>query len=48
MDDTDANISNAPLPTEWTLRARQSVIVQLGRFAAINLKMLRIIRKERH
>ncbi len=47
MDDTDANIARAPLPTSKTLRARKSLLVQFGRFLAINLKMLRIIRKER-
>jgi len=47
MDVTDADIAAAPLPTDKTLRARQSVIAQFGRFVAINLKMLKIIRKER-
>ncbi len=48
MHDTDADIASAPLPTANTLRARQSLIVQFGRFLAINAKMLKIIRKERH
>lgn len=33
----------APLPTARTLRMRRSVPVQLLRFAAINLRMLRVI-----
>lgn len=47
MDDTTASIERAPLPTEPTLRARRNLVLQFGRFAAINMKMLRIIRKER-
>lgn len=39
---------HAPLPTEKTLRQRKSVIFQLMRFAAINLKMLKIIGKGHH
>ncbi|HEY5110455.1 MAG TPA: hypothetical protein VII96_12685 [Acidimicrobiales bacterium] len=48
MDNTDASIGSAPLPTPRTLRARQSLVVQVGRFIAINLKMAKIIRKEHH
>ena len=47
MDDTTASIEQAPLPTPGTLRARRNLVLQFGRFAAINLKMVRIIRKER-
>jgi hypothetical protein len=47
MDSTDNDIALAPLPTDKTLRARKNVLVQLGRFVAINAKMLRIIRRER-
>jgi hypothetical protein len=46
MDDTDANIASAPLPTAKTLRARKNLVIQFGRFVAINTKMLKIIRKE--
>ena len=46
MDTTDANIASAPLPTSKTLRARKSLMAQLVRFMAINLKMLKIIRKD--
>jgi hypothetical protein len=46
MDDTDASIESAPLPTAKTLRARKNLIIQFGRFVAINTKMVKIIRKE--
>jgi hypothetical protein len=47
MDNTDASIKSAPLPTAKTLKARQSLLVQIGRFTAINFKMFKIIRMER-
>ncbi len=47
MDDTEANIASAPLPTAKTLQARKNLGIQLGRFLVINMKMLKIIRKER-
>ncbi len=40
---TAERIADAPLPTPTTLRKRQSILVQFGRFVRINLKMLRII-----
>ncbi|WP_165606972.1 hypothetical protein [Mycobacterium mantenii] len=40
---TAERIADAPLPTAATLRMRQSILVQFGRFIRINLKMLRII-----
>jgi len=43
--DVSTRIASAPLPTARTLRRRQNVVVQLGRFAAINLRMLAIIRR---
>ena len=46
MDHTTDDIASAPLPTAKTLRARTSLLVQLERFLAINLKMAKIIRKE--
>ncbi|WP_163756971.1 hypothetical protein [Mycobacterium botniense] len=50
-DDTDSEvnirtaerIAGAPLPTPAKLRMRQNFFVQLGRFACINLRMMRII-----
>lgn len=43
--DVSTRIASAPLPTARTLRRRQNVVVQVGRFAAINLRMLAIIRR---
>ncbi|BBY38378.1 hypothetical protein MMAN_25120 [Mycobacterium mantenii] len=40
---TAERIADAPLPTHSTLRMRQNVFVQFGRFVRINLKMLRVI-----
>lgn len=45
MDHTDAAIAAAPLPTPKTVRSRTSPPVQAWRFVAINLRMLKIIRK---
>lgn len=42
---TDERIATAPLPTAATLRRRGSLPVQAVRFAAINLRMLRVIVK---
>lgn len=39
----DESIASAPLPTERTLRRRRNLLVQAVRFAAINLKMIRVI-----
>jgi hypothetical protein len=40
---TAESIAYAPLPTRAKLRMRQNLVVQLWRFASINLKMLRVI-----
>jgi hypothetical protein len=48
MDDADAStatIAAAPLPTPRTVRARTNLPVQAWRFVAINLRMVKIIRK---
>lgn len=45
MDNPNDSISHAPLPTNRTLRFRKNLLIQLWRFIAINLKMLRMIRK---
>ena len=45
MDATDSRIAAAPLPTSRTLRRRRSIPLQLWRFARINLRMLRMVRK---
>ncbi len=36
-------IASAPLPTPATLKHRKNVLYQLIRFAAINLKMIKVI-----
>ena len=48
MDDATKNIASAPLPTEQTLRRRKSLVFQLWRFAALNLRMLTMITKGSH
>lgn len=45
MKDVDSAIANAPMPTADTLRSRTSLPTQVMRFAAINLKMIKIILK---
>ena len=50
LDDTtldlaaEQRINAAPLPTPATLRNRKNLFYQLIRFAAINIRMLRVIR----
>jgi len=41
-------IAAAPLPTEKTLRGRKNLFAQLFRFAAINIRMLRVIKASHH
>ncbi|WP_407343326.1 hypothetical protein [Pengzhenrongella phosphoraccumulans] len=48
MDSIDERIAAAPLPTERTLRQRKSVLAQLWRFALINVRMIRMVRKGHH
>lgn len=43
MDTSNESIASAPLPTEKTLRRRANLPYQVVRFAAINLKMIKII-----
>ncbi len=40
-----ANLSGAPMPTQKTLHRRQCVPFQLTRFAALNLRILRMAMK---
>ena len=48
----DAEATNAiaasPMPTKKTLKRRQNVFFQLIRFAAINIRMLKVIRRSHH
>jgi hypothetical protein len=48
MENPGEAIARAPLPTEKTLKRRKNVFIQLTRFAAINVKMIRMIRKGHH
>jgi len=45
MDTADAAIAAAPLPTAKTVRDRTNLAVQAWRFTAINLRMVKMIRK---
>lgn len=40
-----ADLSSAPLPTQKTLRRRQSIPLQLTRFAVFNVRMMRMVVK---
>lgn len=48
MDTSDESIAQAPLPTERTVRNRTNLALQAWRFAAINLRMVKMIRKGHH
>jgi hypothetical protein len=48
VDNAHASIAAAPLPTGQTLRHRKNVLIQLWRFAAINVRMLTMITKGSH
>jgi hypothetical protein len=45
MNTANDQIAAAPLPTARTLRRRRSIPWQMWRFATINLRMLRMVRK---
>ncbi len=45
MDNVDASIAHAPMPTPKTIRSRTNLPMQAYRFAAINLRMVKIILK---
>lgn len=42
---TSADLSKAPLPTASTLRRRKSLPLQLTRFAAFNVRIMRMVLK---
>ncbi|MDA8398201.1 MAG: hypothetical protein M0Z29_10215 [Actinomycetota bacterium] len=48
MDQGNADIAVAPLPTAGTLRSRKSLPKQVLRFAAFNLRMLKMVRMGHH
>jgi len=43
-----AALEQTPLPTAKTLKRRSNVFFQLIRFAAINLRMIKVIRSSHH
>lgn len=43
-----ADLSSAVLPTAATLRRRQSIPIQLGKFVLFNVRMLRLVLKSGH
>ena len=43
-----ADLSKAPLPTEKTLKARKSLPFQATRFAAFNVRIMRMVLKGHH
>ncbi len=45
MENPNEAISRAPLPTSKELKRRNNPIIQLSRFAVLNIKMLKIITK---
>ena len=48
MENPNEAIARAPLPTTKTLRQRKNILLQFMRFIAINLKMIKMIRKGHH
>jgi hypothetical protein len=48
MENGTESIKHAPLPTEKTLRSRRNLPFQFWRFAAINFKMIKMIRRGHH
>jgi hypothetical protein len=48
MENPNESIARAPLPTEKTLAQRKNLFIQCIRFCAINLKMIKMIRKGHH
>ncbi|MDA8101468.1 MAG: hypothetical protein M0Z34_00710 [Nitrospiraceae bacterium] len=48
MDQGNADIAVAPLPTAGTLRSRRSLPRQALRFIAFSLRMLKMVRMGHH
>ncbi len=46
--DPVADLSDAPLPTDRTLRMRRNLPYQATRFAAFNLRIMRMVLKGDH
>ncbi len=41
----ESSVQSAPLPTTQTLRARRNPVVQLGKFLAFDLRIMRMVVK---
>jgi hypothetical protein len=48
MSDVDRGIADAPLPTARTLRRRKSLLYQVTRFMAFNLRMMKMVTRAHH
>jgi hypothetical protein len=48
MENPNEAIAHAPLPTSKTLKFRKNILIQIWRFAALNVKMIKMIRKGHH
>jgi hypothetical protein len=48
MIENKADLSGAPLPTPKTLRQRKNIPIQLWRFIALNIRMVKMIMKGTH
>ncbi|MBK6871591.1 MAG: hypothetical protein IPJ14_01970 [Kineosporiaceae bacterium] len=46
--EADRAIAAAPLPTPRTIRARQNLLIQLGRFVVLNTRIMRMVLKGDH
>lgn len=44
MDNVNEQIAQAPLPTDRTLRRRNSLVIQTVRFLALNGRIMRMVR----
>lgn len=43
--DPIVDLSGAPLPTKQTLKARQNLLTQFGKFVAFDLRIMRMVVK---
>jgi hypothetical protein len=43
--DPSVDLSGAPLPTKQTLKARQNLLTQFGKFVAFDLRIMRMVAK---
>lgn len=43
--DPIVDLSSAPLPTKQTLKARQNLLTQFGKFVAFDLRIMRMVVK---